>query len=167
MSKTPERAIIVNTSPLVYLYRVGQLDLLSKVYGRILAPASVHEELLKGRQVGADVPDLSVFKWVHIRPLKNSGLLPAVTDLGLGEAEVIGLALEISSSLVVIDDQLGRKIARICGLKVTGTLGVLIKAKQKGHLAAIEPVLRDLEESGFWIGRELIRMVLTKAGERQ
>lgn len=109
MSRTPERTVIVNTSPLIYLHRVGQLDLLAKLYGKVITPLGVKEELSEGHRIGANVPDLSTQTWIEIRSLKSSALLPIVTDLGSGEAQVIGLARETPKSLVVMDDQLGRK----------------------------------------------------------
>ncbi|MBI3951113.1 MAG: DUF3368 domain-containing protein [Acidobacteria bacterium] len=165
MSETPDRMVIVNISPLVYLHRIGCVDVLRKLYGQIVVPTAVREELLEGRGLGADVPDLSVLTWVEVRSLSSSALLPAVTDLGQGEAEVIGLARETPESLVIMDDRLGRKIAEICGLTVTGTVGVLLKAKQEGYVPAVAPVLRTLQQAGLWLGEELIRLILARAGE--
>lgn len=166
MSETPERVVIINTSPLVYLYKAGCLDLLVKLYGRVVVPTAVREELDEGRRLGAAVPDVSMLPWVEVRSLRSAALLPAVTDLGRGEAEVIGLAREDPQSLVVIDDQLGRKIAEICGITMTGTLGVILKAKQEGHVPAVEPILRVLQRAGLWMGEELVRLVLAKANEQ-
>lgn len=165
MSETPERTVIVNTSPLVYLHRVGCLDLLKDLYGQVVVPTAVEAELREGQRLGADVPDVSALPWIEVRSLRSSALLPAVTDLGPGEAEVIGLAREHPGSLVVIDDQLGRKIAEICGLTLTETVGVLLKAKQEGYVPAVAPILRALQQAGLWLGEELIRLVLVKAHE--
>ncbi|MCS6806985.1 MAG: DUF3368 domain-containing protein [Acidobacteriota bacterium] len=157
--------MIVNASPLIYLHRIGCLDLLKNLYGQIVVPAAVEAELREGQRRGADVPDVSTLSWIEVRSLRSSALLPAVTDLGPGEAEVIGLAREHPGSLVIIDDQLARKIAEICGVSLTGTIGVLLKAKQLGYVPAVAPILHALQQVGFWLGEELTRLVLVKAHE--
>jgi predicted nucleic acid-binding protein len=103
--------------------------------------------------------------WIEVQPLRDSTLLPAVVDLGAGEAEAIALALSYPGSLLILDDDLGRKIARIGGLRYTGTLGVLVKAKQSGFKPQVAPVVEALQQTNMWLGRELIRMVLREAGE--
>lgn len=65
-----------------------------------------------------------------------------------------------------MDDHLGREIAKVCGLDFTGTLGILLKAKQDTHIRAVAPVLDALQQAGFWLDQDLIHMVLEKAGER-
>lgn len=161
----PDRVVISNTSPIIYLHRVGLLDLFSKLYGKILIPSGVHEEILEGTRRGAELPDIGSLPWVEVRALVSKALLPAIADLGKGEAEVIGLGKECGSALLIIDDHLGREIAKFCGLDFTGTLGVLLKARQQSHISALAPVLSALQQAGFWLDQDLIRMVLQKAGE--
>ena len=87
------------------------------------------------------------------------------TDFGSGEAEVLALALEESDSLVIIDEKLARKIARLRGLRVTGTAGVLLKAKQEGHIRAVKPFLDRLQEIHFHLSDNVRTLILSKAGE--
>lgn len=91
--------------------------------------------------------------------------MPNVTDLGEGEAEVIALGIENPGSLLILDDALGRRIARLYRLTCTGTLGVLIRAKQAGHLAQVQPEIESLRASGMWITADVVAMVLGLAGE--
>ena len=128
-------------------------------------PPAVVSELDAGAEQGVDVPDLSLMEWVHVIPLQSDALIPAVTDLGRGEAEVIGLARENPGSLAIIDDRLGRRIAEIGGLTFTGTIGVLLKAKQKGYLPAVAPVIQALRDAGLWLSEELVALILRKANE--
>lgn len=160
-----EAVVVCNTSPLLYLYQVQQLELLAKLYGRVLVPPAVRAELRAGAEKGAVVPDLDRSTWIEVQPLRDSTLLPAVVDLGAGEAEAIALALFYPGSLLILDDDVGRKIARVSGLRYTGTLGVLVKAKQSGLLSQVAPIVEALQQTNMWLGRELIHMVLKEAGE--
>lgn len=96
----------------------------------------MQQELEMGRSQEIDVPDLSTFTWAQVVAV-TSEQVPNVIDLGRGEAEVIAVGLEHSGSLLILDDQLGRRIASFYKLKYTGTLGVLNKAKQAGYLPNI------------------------------
>lgn len=165
MSSTPDRLVVSNTSPLLYLHQVGQLDLMRKLYQRIWIPPAVRLELQAGAEQGVSVPDLGGLEWVEEHPLRDRTLVPAVVDLGAGEAEAIALALASPASLLILDDQLGRRIARLSGLTVTGTLGVLVKAKQTGLLLRVAPMIAALEHTTMYLTRQLIEMVLTEADE--
>lgn len=163
----PERIVICNTSPLLYLHQVGQLSLLPQLYGMAFIPPAVEKELLAGAKKGVNVPDTSQLPWLKVQPLSDSTLLPAIVDLGPGEAEVIALGLAHRNSLLILDDQLGRQIARLNKLTCTGTLGLLIKAKKQGYLSAVAPVLDALQKTNMWLDKALIRCVLTEADESQ
>ncbi len=140
----PERSVIANTSPLLYLHQVAQLELLQKLYGTVQVPQAVVQELGAGKAQGINVPELATIDWVQSPTLPSLELIPNVMDLGQGEAEVIALGLMQPGSLLVIDDALGRQIAELYQLKYTGTVGVLIKAKQSGYLEAVGPILNSL-----------------------
>src|SRR5436305_8942015 len=120
----PDRVVVCNTSPLLYLHQVGQLELLQFLYGRIRIPAAVRDELRAGAERGVDTPDLEKYAWIDVEPLRDATLLPVVVDLGAGEAEAIALALFFPESLLILDDGLGRRSARLIQLTITGTLGV-------------------------------------------
>lgn len=157
---------IVNTSPLLYLHQIGQLDILPKLYGSVTTPAAVEQELSVGRDKGIDVPNIQHLDWLSIVSLEVDAVIPNVIDLGRGEAEVIALGLRgKSSSLLILDDQLGRRVATFYRLRITGTLGVLIKAKQKGHMAAIAPIISQLQKQGMWLTEPIIKKALDLAGE--
>ena len=87
-------------------------------------------------------------------------------DLDRGEAEVITLAHELNASLVIIDERLARKYARRVGLRLTGTLGVLLKAKQQGFVPVIEPLIDRLQQHGIRLADSIVTEVLRLAGER-
>jgi predicted nucleic acid-binding protein len=163
----PDRLVVSNTSPLLYLHQVNQLDLLRKLYGRIQIPPAVEEELRTGAERGIAVPDVQVLEWVDVQPLSDTTLLPVVTDLGPGEAEAIALALSSPGSLLILDDKLGRRIARLNGVPITGTLGVLVKARREALLPSISPVIEALRRTTMHLAQELIETALRESGESQ
>lgn len=162
----PEREVISNTSPLLYLHQIGQLDLLPNLYGRVVIPPAVRKELHTGAERGVSTPNVDQIHWLAVRAPADLTLLPMVIDLGAGEAEAIALALASPSHLLILDDALGRRIAHLRALTYTGTLGVLVRAKQEGHLAAVKPLIEALrDQTNMHLRRDLIEWVLRQAGE--
>lgn len=165
MLTMPNSPVVVNTSPLLYLHQVGCLELLQNLYSRILTPPAVIQELAVGKNQGINVPDINAIEWISITPVKSISLIPAVIDLGQGEAEVLALGLENHGSLLIFDDQLARRMANIYKLKYTGTLGVLVKAKKLGYLSSVAPVITMLRQQGMWLTDNIINDVLRLAEE--
>ncbi len=157
--------IIINTSPLQYLYQLGLLHLLQQMYGRIIIPDAVLAELERGCLMGVKLPRISSVSWIEIKSVRDRTLLPAVTGLGQGEKEVLALALESSDALVVLDDLLARRYASFLRLKKTGTLGILLKAKQLEQIKSLGPILDLLDSLGFRLGAKTRNSVLRLAGE--
>jgi len=124
----------------------------------------VQQELLAGLAQGLNIPMIEQLDWLNIVSA-NAVFLPNVTDLGLWEAEVIALGIENPGSLLILDDALGRRIAHLYQLTYTGTLGILIRAKDQGHLANVLPVIQLLQERGMWLTQPVIETVLRLAGE--
>jgi predicted nucleic acid-binding protein len=114
---------------------------------------------------GVDLPDFESLDWIRIRQPVGRLLLPIITDLGAGEREVLALGTETPESLVIPDDALARRYARLLNLELTGTLGVVPKAKETGLLPAVAPVLDRLQELGFRMDAETREAVLGLAGE--
>jgi len=157
--------VISNTSPIFYLHRLRLLDLLQKLYQEIIVPKAVVAELEAGRRQGEDVPAIDSYEWIKIRAIRSPQILGLSTDFGPGETEVLALALEESDSLVIIDEKLARRIARLRGLRVTGTAGVLLKAKQEGHILAVKPFLDRLQEIRFHLSDNVRTLILSIAEE--
>lgn len=157
--------VISNTSPLFYLHRLRHLDLLRKLYRRITVPEAVVNELKVGRDQGEDAPDVAAHDWIEVRSVRIPGLIRLITDLGPGEAEVLALALEEVGSLVILDDRLAREIAKLQNIRITGTAGVLLKAKQEGHITAVAPLLDKLTQLGFRLGDAVKASILRIAQE--
>ena len=156
---------IVNTSPLFYLRRLGLLELLKKLYGHITVPEAVKKELKEGQAQGEDVPQLENYTWVEIRSVSMPRYLQLIADLGPGESEVLALAANHPSALVILDDKLARRIAEMQGFRLTGTAGVLLRAKQKGLVPALKPVIEKLIDLDFRLKPDLVKATLELAGE--
>lgn len=158
--------VICNTSPLQYLHQLGLLHILPALNDSIIVPLAVVTELSQGRQLGYDLPDIETISWITIHTLTNSSLLPHITDdLGSGETEVLALALEISDTVVVLDDALGRLAAKKLSIHFTGTLGLLLDAKKISLLDTIAPRLDQLQALGFRLSPQTHRLILNLANE--
>jgi predicted nucleic acid-binding protein len=157
--------VISNTSPLQYLFQIERLDLLKALYGSIIVPEGVVQELAVGRAKGYPLPEVESLPWIDIRKAPHEGFLPVAVDLGQGEREVLALAVEIPDALAILDDGLARHYARILGLEFTGTLGILLRAKDAGLLDLVGPAIRQLQELGFRLAGATRIAVLELAGE--
>jgi predicted nucleic acid-binding protein len=154
--------VISNTTPLINLVGVRHLDLLPALYGTITIANAVHNEYVAGKSP-AD-PDLGALTWLHIAPdVPRHVSLPP--QLGAGEAATLSLALAVNARAVLLDEAYGRRIAQALGLPVVGTLGVLLAAKQAGHLPAVGPVIDDMIRQGRRISQRLRAQLLRAAGE--
>ena len=158
-------AVISNTSPLQYLYQADALSLLPQLFGALYVPEAVAAELQAGRQRNVPLPDPEALPWLTVRPVQQPALLPLVTHLGDGEKEVLALGLEMPGSLLLLDDRDARRHARLLALKVSGPLGVLLLAKERGKLAAVRPVLDRLDALRFRLQATTRQTVLRLAQE--
>lgn len=159
------RDVICNTSPLQYLHQADLLDILPELFESVQVPSAVVAELSEGRRRGIPLPALAEFSWVTERPIGNRSLLPLVTDLGEGEKEVLALGLETAGCLLLLDDRDARRYAVAVGLDVTGTLGILLLAKERGLLESVRPVLDHLQALRFRLSSATRRLVLDLARE--
>jgi len=159
------KTVIVNTSPLYYLHKLRCLDCLEKLYSEIVVPEAVALELEEGERAGVDTPKIIDHQWVNVRRVAIPAFIKIIPDLGQGEAEVLALGCEVEAPLLIIDDLLARRIARLQALKFTGTAGVLLKAKQAGYIVEIKPFIEKLKDEGFYLTDKLITDILKLSGE--
>lgn len=156
---------ICNTSPLQYLHQLGRLELLRLLAGHIIIPQAVVDELAMGKANGVAVPEPLTLDWITIRQPKSITALPLAFDLGPGEAAVLALALETTEAVVIIDDAVARRRAELLGIKLTGTLGILVDAKHAGLIDAVAPLLDELHRLRFRLSPSTRTAVLKLAGE--
>jgi predicted nucleic acid-binding protein len=159
----PEQAkvVVTNTTPLISLTAAtGNLEVLRVLYERIIVPYEVAEEIRAG---GKDYFGLDVFQkasWLEIiaAPVDLPPYLQNTLDRG--EASVIQTALQQGVKRVCIDETVGRRVARLSNLNVTGTIGVLLKAQTLGYPISIPEAINRMRERGIWLSQDVIRFAL-------
>ncbi|MBL8092165.1 MAG: DUF3368 domain-containing protein [Anaerolineales bacterium] len=156
---------VSNTSPLLYLYRIGGIDWLPKLFDEVWAPEAVKNELQAGRSKGYDVPNPDDYLWLKVVNPKSTPSEWLALDLGVGEIAAMALALENPDRVVLLDDMLARRTAQVAGLQVWGTLKVLLEAKTNAIIEKVEPYVLKLNDSGMWISAEIKERILKLAGE--
>lgn len=157
--------VVSNTSPIQCLHQAKLLDLLPAMYGKVTIPVAVADEMERGIALGIALPRVGELGWLRIRAVEHGRILPLVTDLDAGEREVLALAVEIRESLALLDDSWARRSADLLGVKYTGTLGVIVKAKKRGLLSEVRPLIDRLESLHFYLDSVTRRRVLRLAGE--
>jgi predicted nucleic acid-binding protein len=151
--------VVTNTSPVIALDQIGQLQLLQSLFGEVFIPPAVAAE------AAPSVPELP--SWIVVRrldqPIASSVLQPV---FGRGETEALGLALEINAALFIVDDRPARRLAVRLGIPVVGTMGILLRAKQAGSVRAVRPLVERLLDLGFRLSPTMRDRVVRDAGEQ-
>lgn len=147
--------IISDTSCLILLIKIDELDLLRKFSDRIIITSIIKKEL------GIALPD-----WIEIIDPKDIHYQKILEmDLDKGEASAISLMLEIDNSVLLIDDLKGRKIAERLNLRFSGTFGLLLKSKEIGLIKSIKPLIEKVRSTNFRFSEKLLSEVLKQANE--
>jgi len=156
--------VVVNSTPIILLHKVGQLDLLRLLYSKVYIPQAVYKEVVADYDNENDF--ISAHDFIDIVTIQNAEtkrlFSPSLHD---GETETIMLGMEMKSDLCVLDDLLARKYAKNAGFNITGTLGILLTAKNKGHINEVKPIMDKLIYEGMYVDEELYSSVLALAKE--
>ena len=158
-------AIIADSSPLIALALIEQLDLLPQLYPQVFVPPAVWDEVTIQ---GAGLPEAQAVcqaSWLVIQTPEPTILEPLFILVDRGEAEAIALAQAISNSTVLLDDAQARRVAERLAVPRIGTLGILRRAKKKGLIATLTPLITQLQSSGIYIRPSLIEAILRDVGE--
>lgn len=147
--------VIADSSCLIILSKIDQLDLLRNNYSRIIITEEIAKEF-----------DLELPAWIEIKGIKDKKLQLLFEEvLDLGEATALTLAFETEDCTVILDDLKARKIAAKLNLKVTGTIGVIVKAKQRGTIHSVKPLFEKILATDFRISDKVIKEAILEAGE--
>jgi len=148
------RRVIVNSTPLIILCNIGKLEILKKLYGEIVVTQAVYSEVTVKKDSACQ--QIVSADWIHVEQIKNDS-----------DKKMYILAQENEKAdLVVIDDNAAKKTAKYLGLTVTGTVGVLLKAKTRGVITEVQPILESMKMKGFYISENIEQMILRQAGEK-
>lgn len=156
--------VVSNTTPIISLLKIDKLQILKDLYGEVYIPQEVFNEIEAGKNKEF-YADLSQINWIKVEKIKDVKSLSYFLDLDKGEAEAIVLATENEADLIILDESLGRFHAKHVGLKVTGTMGVLLKAKQLGYVKELKPLLFELRTKNVWLSDGFIESILIIANE--
>jgi len=151
--------VISGSSPVTSLIRIGKLSLLESMYGIVVIPAAVHRELSRSH---AQLPP-----FLQVRHIADTAMIHRLeVELDLGEAEAIVLAKESNADLLLIDEKLGRAVAKREGVNITGLVGILVEAKRRQHLTSVRECVSSLEaQAGFRLSDKLKAQVFAIAVE--
>ena len=153
------RKVIINSTPLIALSKINQLELLRKMYGEIYIPEAVYREVTRKNDIAKK--QIQNNDWIHVTHIKNFERKRMYSaKLHDGEVEVMILAEEYGAEhLVVIDDNSARKTAEFLGLNLTGTIGILIKAKRKGLINFVMPYIESMKNHGIYFSEQLMEQI--------
>ena len=157
--------IVCDTAPLQRLHRGNALDVLKSLYDRVLVPESVKEEIDEGREEGLDLPDLDELEWIEVVSPGDPEMVSENTGIGVAEREVMALAMETAGAVIVMDDPLGRRHAKLMRQPATGTIGILLRAKSRKLITSIGTILERLDGRGFRMPADTKANILAWAGE--
>lgn len=161
--------VVSNTSPLSNLAVIGRLEVLRTQFGNVAIPEAVAAELAHlEHATAAQAIDLAYTEgWLTVENASDRTLIQVLkTSLDAGEAEAICLAQELKADLLVMDETAGRATARNLGLRVAGTLGLLLKEKRNGGLPSLQAEIEKLvNEAGFYVSEAVAHAFLREAGE--
>ncbi len=138
--------VVSDTSPLRALAHIDRLDLLAAIYGEVLVPPAVADELA---DVASALAPIAVGAIPGVRaqaPSDSSSVARFRSSLDLGESEALALAIEVGAKIILIDEALGRAAAERIGIQPVGALGVLVRGKQMGLLASVLPLMDRLRD---------------------
>jgi uncharacterized protein len=157
--------IVSDTSPISNLLQIGEIELLRLIFSRVIIPDAVYREIC---EVEANRTALIQLDWIERMTVSDTTLRDRLLlTVDPGEADAIALAVELSADYLLIDEALGRSVAKDLGLNITGLLGVLLRAKRDGHITQIKPYLgRLVNEAGFRLSAALIDDALYQADEK-
>lgn len=160
--------IVADSGPLINLARIGRFDLLRALYTTLVIPQAVYREVVVRGNGQPGSQEVAQAGWICIGNVTDAlAVAVLATVLNQGEAEAIVLAKELSAAELLIDERQGRRIAQVLGLRVKGTLGILLRAKQCGLIPALRDELDNLIRQGAWISQRVYDTVLQAAGEAQ
>jgi len=142
--------IIADTSVLIIFSKIKALELLHRMYGKVFITPEVADEY------GEPIPS-----WISLKSPKDAKYVALLqTQVDAGEASAIALACDYSDALLLLDDLKARKLAAKLGFRISGTLGVIGKARERGLIESVGPYIEKLQETDFRIAKQLLDLFL-------
>ena len=158
---------VSNSSPLIILGAMGRIEILRDVYGEVSVAPAVWRETVEDGAGRPGSTETERATWIHRRlPDPGNLSLAALAGLDAGEAESIALALSLPGErTIILDDRVARRVAQQLSLTLTGTAGVIVRAKTLGVVAAVRPLLVEARSAGLHLNDAAFERFLQLAGE--
>lgn len=158
--------VVSNSSPLIHLAKIDKLALLREYFHVIIIPEIVYKECILEGKDRPEAISIQSAEWIEVVQAQDKKLIKLLqSSLDDGESEAISLAVEVGADLILLDDSDAREKARLYNLNITGTIGILLRAKIDGKVSSFKDILAKLKETGFWIHEGLEARLLIEAGE--
>ncbi|MDE7311964.1 MAG: DUF3368 domain-containing protein [Eubacterium sp.] len=160
--------VIADTTPLISLMKIEKLVLLNKLFGEVQIPEAVFQELTANASFKKEAQEIKSCEFIQVVEVTNKtmvSVLRRATGLDVGESEAMILTDEQQGDLLLIDEVKGRKVAKQMGIRIMGTMGILMLALEKGAINFSETVqsIEILKDSGRHIKNELYEALLNAA----
>ncbi len=159
--------VVSDTTPLISLLKIDCIDLLEKLFGQVLIPQAVFEELTADERFKLEADQISSKQFIMVKAVQNSesaSILKRATGLDQGESEAIVLTDELNADVLLMDEAKGRAISSQMGLKIMGTIGILMAAYEEKELTADEVkwCIEGLQNAGRHISQKHYQMLIDK-----
>lgn len=159
------KAAVINASPLIFLSRSNHSNLLQLVAERLMVPSPVADEIRRRGPTDTTATLLRTAKWIETVAGVTVPPMILKWGLGAGESAVLAHAHANAGMEAIIDDLMGRKCARVLGIPVRGTLGIVLQAKRDGHIPNARRVIEELISGGMYLSRSVIDEALKRVNE--
>ena len=159
--------VVSDTTPLISLLKINRLDLLKKLFGDVLIPQAVFDELTDDERFRLEADQIREKKFIVVKPVNNpesTNILKRATGLDQGESEAIVLTDELKVDLLLMDEAKGRNVSAQMGLRIMGTIGILMAAYEEDELSSdeVRECIAGLQHAGRHIGQRHYQMLLSR-----
>ena len=152
----PYKIVIADTSCFILLDKIGELELLKRLFDEI----TTTEEI--AREFGKEPPE-----WIKVESVRDRKYQTALAlEVDEGEASAIALSTEKVDALLILDDLQARKLAEKLGLRYTGTLGIIARARKEGVIESVKPIIEKIRDTNFRFSEEVFTAIIRTAGEQ-
>ena len=159
--------VVSDTTPLISLLKINRIDLLERLFGEVLIPQAVFNELTSDERFQVEAEQIKRKEFIRMKPVNNpesADILKRATGLDQGESEAIVLSDELKADLLLMDEAKGRNVSTQMGLQIMGTIGLLMAAYEEQELTSdeIRMCIDGLQRAGRHIGQRHYQMLLSR-----
>ena len=160
--------VVSDAAPIISLAKINLVYVLGKLYGKVILPKAVFDEICANQAFSDEAKAVQDCDFIKVSNIDDMQAVKALREAGLdlGESEAIVLAEMLPDSLLLMDERKGRKIALNMGLRITGTLGILIQTKNLGLVKQVKPLMDTLINTNIRISESLYYSILERVDEQ-